>query len=326
MKKENGFTLVELIAVLVILSIIASIVWVVVGNIIAKSKYKAYERSIDGYGRAIELAAYQYYLDTGKMASSLSDLKIKYKGYDVECNIKSLYKNQVYLSECSIDGIEIRNKKTNDGWYHYGTAKYEYVAGDIVTYNYEKYYVLRNSLASDEYVTLLKKNLLTNNELADICVSLSLNCNSSGYYYTIYNDYNDTVSMIPNVNYNDSKIKRILDLWSDTNFSNNELATDKYGYKVRLLNYDDLEYIGYDNELKKKNTSAGETTILVNDDIPSWLYDINYNYWTMYQNDDATRIFYLSNNGNLIASQINNGNNYIRPVINLKKSAIREGL
>ena len=328
MKEKNGFTLIELIAVLVILSIIVSIIWVVVGNIISKSKYKAYERSIDGYGHAIEVAAYQYYLDTGKMANNISDLKINYRGYDVDCNIKSLYKNQVYLSECSIDGVEIRSKNTSDGWYHYGTAKYEYLVGDIVTYNYEKYYVLRNSLASDQYVTLLKKNLLTGSELRDICSSVSLNCSSSSYQSIIYNEYNDTISLIPNLNYDDSKIKQVLDLWGNINFNNNELETDKYGYKIRLLNYDDLEYVGYDKDLKSKNVSAGETTILVNDDVPSWLYDVNNNnYWTMCQNEDATRIFYISSmsHGNISTAQIQN-NNYIRPVINLKKSVIKEGL
>ena len=51
MKKKNGFTLIELIAVLVILAILALIVTPLVMNIIRKARISADKRSIDAYGR-----------------------------------------------------------------------------------------------------------------------------------------------------------------------------------------------------------------------------------------------------------------------------------
>ena len=55
-KQKNGFTLIELIAVLVIMAILALIVTPLVMSIIRKARISADKRSIDAYGRSIELA------------------------------------------------------------------------------------------------------------------------------------------------------------------------------------------------------------------------------------------------------------------------------
>ena len=54
--KKKAFTLIELIAVLVILAILALIVTPLVMNIIRKARVSADKRSIDAYGRSVELA------------------------------------------------------------------------------------------------------------------------------------------------------------------------------------------------------------------------------------------------------------------------------
>ena len=66
LKRGKGFTLIELIAVLVIMAIIALIVTPLVMNIIRKARTSADKRSVDAYGRSIELAIAGYLLDTGK--------------------------------------------------------------------------------------------------------------------------------------------------------------------------------------------------------------------------------------------------------------------
>ena len=60
-KKVRGFTLIELVAVLVIMAIIALIVTPLVMNIIRKARISADKRSVDAYGRSIELAIARRY-------------------------------------------------------------------------------------------------------------------------------------------------------------------------------------------------------------------------------------------------------------------------
>ena len=56
MKKRNAFTLIELLAVIVILAIIALIVTPVVSNIVSNAKIAANARSVEGHIRNVELA------------------------------------------------------------------------------------------------------------------------------------------------------------------------------------------------------------------------------------------------------------------------------
>ena len=63
--RKKGFTLIELIAVLVILAILALIVTPLVMNIIRKARVSADKRSIDAYGRSVELAITSYLMIQG---------------------------------------------------------------------------------------------------------------------------------------------------------------------------------------------------------------------------------------------------------------------
>ena len=129
MKKQNkAFTLIELIVVLVILAIIALIVTLIVLNIVEKAEDSARKRSIDAYGHAIDLAVASYELDYGNYPNSLDNLKIDYSGDEVKCNVKIIRKSgDIYLSECSTQGFRVKDKKTEDGYYHYGKDDKEYI-------------------------------------------------------------------------------------------------------------------------------------------------------------------------------------------------------
>ena len=61
-KNKNAFTLIELIAVLVILALIALIVTPLVMNIVKRAKDSANKRSVDAYGKALELSVASYLL------------------------------------------------------------------------------------------------------------------------------------------------------------------------------------------------------------------------------------------------------------------------
>ena len=61
MKNEKGFTLIELVATLVIIAIVVSITIPLVLNIIRKSKQSVLRRSVDGYGCCIRISTFNRY-------------------------------------------------------------------------------------------------------------------------------------------------------------------------------------------------------------------------------------------------------------------------
>ena len=128
---KKGFTLVELLAVIVILALIALITIPVILNVIEKSKLKTYQRSIDSYGGAVNKAIAEYLLDHEDQTSKIltyEDIKdyIKYEGNKVECTTFEIYKDKtVYLSDCKVNNESIN--------YTYGTHQ------DILISNSESY-------------------------------------------------------------------------------------------------------------------------------------------------------------------------------------------
>ena len=154
-KKIKGFTLMELIAVLVIMAIIALIVTPLVMNIIRKAKISARKRSVDTYGRSVELAIASYLLDTGTFPSDLRNLTVEYSGQTVLCNVMAMKENGgLYMSECTVNNIDVKDSSTDDGWYHYGTrdlTNEEYVDmyGDALKTASLAYYSANNQTVTD---------------------------------------------------------------------------------------------------------------------------------------------------------------------------------
>ena len=165
-KDKKGFTLIELIAVLVIMAIIALIVTPLVMSIIRKARGSADKRSIDAYGRSIELAIAGYLLDNGTFPTSISELTIEYSGEEVVCSTTQLNPDSsVYLEGCTVGGRSV------DG-YTYGkeetTPTYEaYEIGDEVSYNNVDYYVIEDSSDSEATVKLLKAIPFTAEEITE---------------------------------------------------------------------------------------------------------------------------------------------------------------
>ena len=158
-KNKKGFTLIELIAVLVILAILALIVTPLVLNVIRKAKDSANKRSVDAYGKAMEIALMGYVMDTGDTPNDLNELTVEYTGNKVECNVKKITENgSIYLTECSVNGVKVKDKSTEDGWYHYGKrdlTNEEYV--DMYGISLEKAiseYKKSNNQLPEDYKTL----------------------------------------------------------------------------------------------------------------------------------------------------------------------------
>ena len=349
-KRKNGFTLIELIAVLVILAIIALIVTPLVMNIVKKSKDSANKRSVDAYGKAVELAVATYLLDNGEYPNALEGLIVEYSGNEVVCKTKILNADgSIYLSGCSIKGVEVKDSKTSDGYYHYGKAqadgvediKTTYSIGDVVTYNGMNFYVIENSDEKDDALTLLKAEPLTVDEVNTYGtghVNMYVSKNSSdpeyktafdeggygglAYYSSSTCGYNEAGTWTTEGCVNDyvnSEIKYVVDSWASNNLNDEDLTEDSLGYKARLLTKEELiNNFGY-----QENTDGASPS--VNGETPSWVYNNNYWYWLMSPNQDSTfEAWGVSNSGILynfygVNSSVNG---MVRPVINLKKSAI----
>lgn len=131
--KKKGFTLVELLAVIVVLAIIALIATPIITNVINGIEDSANKNSISLYGKAIENAIAEYELDNPNNTKTKLDLEdiqsyISYSGDEIVCENYELSTNKnIYISGCSIDG-----KRTK-----YGYGKAPVSVGEVVNYNPE---------------------------------------------------------------------------------------------------------------------------------------------------------------------------------------------
>ena len=196
--KNKGFNLIELIAVLVILAVIALIVTPLVLNVVRKAKDSANKRSVDAYGKSIDLAVAAYLMDTGDFPTSVDQLTIEYSGKEVVCGVSLLNEDSsVYLSECSVGGVEVKDSSNKDGYYHYGTTTTykEYKIGDIITYNGMNFYVIENSDDMSDSITMLKAEPLTVDEVNTYGaghVNMYITYDkSASYYQKAYDEHKD---------------------------------------------------------------------------------------------------------------------------------------
>ena len=299
LRKRNAFTLIELIATLVIMAIIALIVTPLVMSIIRKARISADKRSIDAYGRSIELAIAGYLMDNGSFPTSIEQLTIEYSGDEVVCSTTQLNTDSsVYLAGCQVAG-----RSTGD--YTYGADKNpvvydEYEIGDIVTYNNIDFYVIEDSNQSNQTVKLLKADALSAEDVETY--SDGTGASISGQYMEYHPNSND---------YSISYIKTAVEVWGNSNFS--------LGLReVRLITLDELKKnLGY--ELDQKSTVA---TYVPTEKTPSWIY--NFDYWTMSPYEDSTsKVWLVTSIGNVQGSEsFMYFRGFIRPVIVLDKSVL----
>ena len=300
--KEKGFTLIELIAVLVIMAIIALIVTPLVMNIIRKARTSADKRSIDAYGRSIELAIAGYLMDKGSFPTSIDQLTIEYSGDEVVCTTTQINTDSsVYLAGCTVGGRSVEN-------YTYGkeettpTPSYTaYSVGDHVSYNGVTYYVIEDTDTTNDTVKLLKENPLTKTEMDNLNLTGITIEESNGYGEVQYGSSTD---------YSTSTVKQVVDAWKNTAVKSGDTAT------ARLISFEDLTTnLGYINSLDTSQTRPSS-----NGDTPAWVYNINYTYWTMSQYGDSSYSWLVNNEGKL-RSNTPSVSNMVRPVLELSKSA-----
>ena len=329
-KKVRGFTLIELVAVLVIMAIIALIATPLVMSIIRKARISADKRSIDAYGRSIELAIAGYLLDTGKFPTEVSQLTIEYSGSQVVCETTQINPDSsVYLAGCTVAG-----RSTGD--YKYGGDKsptYKaYSVGDQVTYNNVDYYVIKDSGAKESTVTLLKAEPLSVAEVNQFGAGhVNMNVPSSeSYYQTAYdrNGYggiayytSETCGYVNNTwvktgcktDYASSEIKYVVDAW--------KAAKAPAATEARLISKDEIE-----TERKEYDPCGGCGAVATGDIAKyNWMYNNNYWYWTNTPDTDSSSFVWgVRSSGGLGSYSVSNYDldGVVRPVITILKSVI----
>ena len=326
--KKRGFTLIELIAVLVILAILVLIVTPLVMNIIRKARIAADKRSIDAYGRSIELAIANYLLDNGDFPTSISQLTIEYSGDEVVCSTTQLKSDSsVYLTGCTVGGRSVD--------YDYGTEEtvtYDtYSVGDEVSYNNVDYRVIANSGANESTVTLLKSKLLTVAEVntyggvgtANNHVNMYAVGDTTSSFYQKANNINgyggmayyssSTCGYVNNTmvrtgcttDYEQSDVKYVVDAW--------KTAQVPEGLEARLITYDELV-----NDLECTSHDCSNS-------LYNWLYNGIYAQWTMtpYNVSSGNTVCSIASNGDVSNMlDLYSGYGAVRPVITIKKSAL----
>ena len=300
-KDKKGFTLIELIAVLVIMAILALIVTPLVMSIIKKAKTSADKRSIDAYGRSIEIAIASYLLDNGTFPTSIDQLTIEYTGDEVVCSTTQLNSDSsVYLAGCTVGGRSV------DG-YTYGKEESgptytAYSVGDHVSYNGVTYYVIEDSDEANDTVKLLKDEPLTYAEMNALNLTGIIISESNGYGLVQYGSSTD---------YSTSTVKQVVYAWKTTAVASGDTAT------ARLITYDELmNNLGYEVD-----PSVATQRIPNANNTPSWVYNSNYEYWTMSRYEDSQNFWYISMYGGLGSEYPSSKSFGVRPVLELSKSA-----
>ena len=300
--KKKGFTLIELIAVLVIMAILALIVTPLVMNIIRKARISADRRSVDAYGGSIELAIAEYLLDTGKFPTEISQLTIEYSGNKVECSTTQINTDSsIYLAGCKVAGRSVEN-------YTYGTDKSPiytaYTVGDEVTYNNVDYYVIKDSGAKESTVTLLKAEPLSYDEVQTYS-------NGTGAQTYDNNGYGGMQYHSSSSVYSTSYVKTTVDAW--------KTAKAPASSEARLITIDDLK----DNLGYVLDTSATSEVYILSSSTPNWVYNSNYYYWTMSPWNDSTSVVWIvGDDGSLLSDSVGSTAYAVRPVITISKSVL----
>ena len=346
-KRKNAFTLIELLAVIVVLAILALIAVPIVLNIIKDARNNSNKRSIESYARAIDYAVSEYMSENPDQEIVIWEEfkdKVEYKG-KVECQWGENLSSISQAGEITLHGCKVNNK--TNSIYGYVNGKVveekeivykEYNVGDEITYKGMKFYVIAPSDTKQDYVTLLKETPLTVDEVNTYGVghvnrytqnSVGTAYNQNGYggmgYYTSTTCGHNGSTLVNDGctnDYDKSEIKYVVDAWSKAKLTQDDLKEDSLGYKTRLITFDELKNnLGYENNFVCTGGCFYAGTF---ENVPSWVYNSYYYYWTMSPNNDsASSVWHVGRGGDLdYYYGVLSNDGVVRPVINLKKSAI----
>lgn len=183
-------------------------------------------------------------------------------------------------------------------------AYQEYKIGDVVEFRGKSYHVIDNSDSSQNYVTLLRDDNLSMNDL--ILYSPMNYSHSSSVSFCRENEKCD---------YDNSNAKNVVDIWLNSTFLDHELVNIN-GYKGRLIYLDELvNNLGYKEELEN------DAIAYSNEEVPNWVYNAD-NYWIMDKTSGSDNFRYKVASD--LVSVYEATVAYLRPVINLNKAVLED--
>lgn len=274
---------------------------------------------VDTYGKNLEDALKKYHDEHNEYPSDYTTLELPPSDKEVSCDVSINYDGTVYLNNCRVDNEEVLDENTKDNYYHYGFKEYE--VGDLITYNGIDYYVIKNSNDSN-YVTMLKHDFLTTDEINQYGVGhVNMNVDRSAPYYKKAYDSNGIGAIQYYSNntcgtdgsawietgctsdYEQSEIKYVIDGWAQNNVP--------LVHEVRLITIEEL----------RNNLGYGDSNN-VNNNVPTWVYNNQYYYWTMSSYNSSDKKLWCVNSGGRLINDFADRLYYIRPVVILEKSAL----
>ena len=199
-----------------------------------------------------------------------------------------------------------------------------YSVGDQITFAGSNWYVIKNSSSEEDYVTLLKEQVLTNSELGEYAAHDTRDIMSYYWSDTCHGATEDGYPEECNGHndYEGSKVKEFLEgTYINTLGADNLKEVE--GYKIRLITTEELNTnLGW-NSLDKEVTDSD------NSNVPLWIYenfgDTNngvWGYWTMTPHpDDSGAVRLVDREVSLVSDHVLTSYS-VRPVINLLKSSI----
>ena len=118
--------------------------------------------------------------------------------------------------------------------------------------------------------------------------------------------------------YTTSNVKSVVNAWAQAKFTDELKTVD--GYSARLLKYEEFPNLGYENKFSCTGGCYYSGSLA---NVPSWVYNNNYWYWTMSPNNDSSfDVWNVGSGGNLYNSDVRDNYGAVRPVINVYKSKI----
>ena len=200
---KKGFTLVELLAVIVVLAIISIITIPIIGNVIEESKKKSLEQSVNGLVESARYysidndGTYEFLFDENKKGETINGKKLSYNGsinaegklyLDQDGNISiCVYNDKYYAYKNYNSGIVIGNRSEDNCDIGYDVISNKYIAfleSEGMSSNIYSKDEVNNLIDSVDSKVTTNKNEITNikstietlqNNLNDYALQSSLN-------------------------------------------------------------------------------------------------------------------------------------------------------